>query len=158
MANEIIKPLYSAVTALTITLASLATSTVGVGRQSTIFDNRTTRYKRILLFISIKQGTTPTGNKGVYIFLIRDNFDTTPIRDDGAGATDAAHTVVSLTPIKTIINKAAPSTGDVLSGTVMIEEPGPGFGVTINHDTVAAFDATGSNHVISFIGINDQIV
>lgn len=156
MANAI-KPLHSSVSALTITLASLATSTAGVGRQSTIVDNTTTRYKRIQLSVSIKQGTSPTGNKGIFVYLLRSNNDGTAIIDDAGGASDAAHTVLSAPLIGTLINKASPATGDVLSRNFLIEDPGPKWAISINHNTGVNLDSTGSNHVVSWIGIVDEV-
>ena len=143
--------------ALTITLASLASSVAGVGRQSGIVDNTTNRYQDILLSLSIKQGTSPTGNKSIQVYLIRDNNDGTPIRDDSAGVADAAITVLSASLVGILINKATPSTGDVLKANFLISRPGPKWGIAIVHDTVAALDATGGNHVVSYIGMNPEI-
>ena len=68
MANEI-KDKYGSTTALTISLASLASSTSGVGRQSTLVDNSTSKYQDILVYVKIKQGTSPTGSRGVCVHL-----------------------------------------------------------------------------------------
>lgn len=57
-----IKELFDASTALTISLGGLASSTVGAGRQSDIVDNTVNRYQDVLLFVKLKQGTTPTGS------------------------------------------------------------------------------------------------
>src|SRR4051812_21154817 len=95
MAVSAIKPLWTTVgssTALTITVASLATSTTGVGRQSTLVDNSTNRYGRVLVAVNIKLGTSPTASKAIYVYGIRSNKDGTAIRDDGAGASDAGWT------------------------------------------------------------------
>lgn len=156
MAN-VIKPLHASVSALTITLASLATSAVGVGRQSTVVDNTTNRYKRIQLSVTIKLGTSPTGPRGVYIYFLRSNNDTTAIVDDAGGASDAAHTILNAPMVGTLMTKVAPSTGDVLVGNFIVEDPGPKWAVSINHDTAVNLDSTGSNHVVSFIGIHDEI-
>lgn len=156
MANEI-KDKFSTPAALTITLASLASSTTGVGRQSTIVDNTTNRYQDILLAVSIKLGTSPTGSKSVQIYLIRDNNDTTPIRDDNAGASDAAFTVLNAPLIGVLMDKSSPSTGDVLAGNFLINKPGPKWGIAVVHDTGVALDATGSNHVISYTGVDPEV-
>ena len=155
MANAI-KPLFASPVALTITLASLASSTTGVGRQSTMVDNSTNRYKRIELAVKITMGTTPTASRNVYVHLIRDNRDGTPIRDDSAGASDAAFTVINA-PLLMSLTNTSTSTGTVLQGVCVFEDPGPGWGIGIYHDCVAALDATGGNHVCSFIGIVDEI-
>lgn len=156
MANVVLDK-YASVVALTITLGSLATSTTGVGRQSTIVDNTTNRYQDILLSVSIKQGTSPTGNKSVQIYLIRDNNDGTAILDDNAGVSDAALTVLNAPLIGTLINKSSPSTGDVLAGNFLITRPGPKWGIAIVHDTGVNLDSTNGNHVVSYIGLNPEI-
>lgn len=156
MANEI-KDKFAASTALTITLASLASSTAGVGRQSDIVDNTTNRYQSVLLFVKIKLGTTPTGNKGAYVYLIRDDNNGTNHRSDGAGATDAAITILNAQLVGVLINKSSPSTGDVLYGEFLVDRPGPKWGVAVVHDTVAAFDSTGSNHWVRYVGMNPEV-
>ena len=156
MANAILaKPATGGQTALTISLASLASSTAGVGRQSTIVDNTSLRYQRLYINAKIKLGTSPTGSKGVYLYLIRD--DGNGVRDDAAGASDAALTVLNCPLIGTLADKAAPATGDVLQRTFVVENPGPKWGVAVVHDTVAALDSTGGNHVIGYVGENPEV-
>lgn len=157
MASQILDK-YSASTALTITLASLASSTTFVGRQSDMIDNSTTRYSLIHIFGKIKQGTTPTGNKGVYLFAIRGDAHGTPHRSDNAGASDAAWTRANaefLNPPGR--NLASPSTGDLVFIEAFIVNPGPSWGVGLYHDTVAALDSTGSNHWLRWIGNNPEL-
>lgn len=156
MANEI-KDKFATSTALTITVAGLASSTTGVGRQSTIVDNTTNRYQDILLFVKIRQGTSPTGSRAVYIYLIRDDNDGTAYRSDGAGASDAALTVQNAQLIGVLRNKAAPSTGDDLYGEFLIQRPGPKWGVAIVHDTGVNLDADAGDHFVRFIGLNPEV-
>lgn len=164
MPNEI-KELFGNVTAFTISLGGLVSSTAGVGRQSTLVANTTTEFSRAHVAASIKQGTSPTGNKAAYLYAIRSNDDTAPIADDGAGASDAGWTALNAEHMvyagsgrpSILYNKAAPATGDVLSGNFVLWYPGRKFGVGVVHDTVAALDATGSNHVISYFGANPEV-
>lgn len=157
MANEI-KDKFSTSAALTITLASLASSTAGAGRQSTIVDNSSTRWGEILLYVLLKQGTSPTGNKGANIYLIRDDADaTTAHRSDGAGASDAAITILNAPLVGRLVNKASPATGDNLYGEFVIYKPGPKWGVAVVHDTGVNLDSTGSNHWIRWIGTNPEV-
>lgn len=157
MANEI-KAKFSgtppASTAMTISLGSLASSTAGVGRQTTIVDNTTARYQAVEVFVKITQGTSPTGNKFVYVYGIRSDGT---LRSDGAGASDAGLTVLSAELIGVMPNKSSPSTGDVLIGSFIFENPGPEWGIAIVHDTVAALNSTGGNHSVSYIGINPEV-
>lgn len=156
MANEI-KDLFDASTALTITLASLATSTAGVGRQSTLVDNTTNRYQDALVYVKITQGTNPTGNKGVYVYLIRSDNQGTDHVSDGAGASDAGLTVLNAPIIGVMKNKSSPATGDVLYGEFLVNRPGPEWGIAIVHDTAVNLDSTGGNHWVRFIGLNPEV-
>lgn len=149
-----IKPLFGSPTAFTITLASLASSTAGAGRQSTLVDNSTTRYGRLLVFVKLRQGTSPTGNRGAQVYLLRGDGTN---RDDGAGASDAALTVLNSQLIGMLVNKSSPATGDVLQGWFIVEEPGKEFGIAIVHDTGVALDSTGGNHLAQYIGINPEV-
>lgn len=155
MANEI-KAKYSGTpaTAMTITLASLASSTAGVGRQSDLISNTTARYQSVEVFVKIKLGTSPTGNKFVYVYGIKGDGTT---RSDAAGGTDAAITVLSSELLAAMPDKASPSTGDVLTGVFWFENPGPEWGIAIVHDTGINLDSTGGNHSIGYIGHNPEV-
>jgi len=156
MANTVTDS-FASPTALTISLGGLASSTTGVGRQSTIVDNTTNKYQTVELSVHIKLGTSPTGNKSAQVYFIRDNNDGTPIRDDSAGASDAALTVLNAPLIGILVDKTSPSTGDLLEGNFIVNDPGPKWGIAIVHDTAVNLDATNGNHVISFIGKNPVI-
>lgn len=160
MAVSAIKPLYSSVSAFTITVASLANSTAGVGRQSTLIDNSSNRYKDAIVTVSIKLGTSPTANTAVYVYAIGSDKNTTAIRDDGAGASDAAWTQKSagflLRPDGTpsiLRAGAAPATGDVLKGAFLFQDLPPEWGIGVVNSTGVALDSTGGNHVLSWIGV-----
>ncbi len=146
-----IKDLFTSPAALTITLGSLANSTAGVGRQSTMVDNHTTRYGWIKVYASITLGSGPSANSAVLVYLIEDNQDSTPIRSDGAGASDAAWTRRSADLIMVLNTGPGPSTGDVLRKSCLIQGPGPGWGIGIVNSSGAALNATNGNHVVSWI-------
>lgn len=154
MANEI-KAKFSSSAALNITLASLASSAVGVGRQSDIVDNTVNRFQEILIYVKLKQGTSPSGNKSAQIYLIRD--DNAGHRSDGAGVSDAAITVLNAALIGVMQNKSSPATGEEMYGEFRIVNPGPKWGIAIVHDTAVNLDATGGNHHVKFIGVNPEI-
>lgn len=157
MANEI-KEKFSASAAMTITLASLATSTSGVGRQSTMIDNSSVKFGRVILYYKIKLGTSPTGNKSIYFFLIRGDKDATAHRDGSAGDSDAGWTAPEgMAPIWVERDKASPGTGDVLQGSFVIDTPGPEFGIGVVHNTGVNLDSTGSNHWIRYVGVNPEV-
>ncbi len=149
--------------AFTITVASLASSTTGVGRQSTLIDNSTNRWPIIAVTYSIKLGTSPTANRNLYLHAIRSDKNTTAIRDDGAGASDAAWTRKNADWLYTpsgkpsIVNIGSAATGDIFSGLYYIYDPGPEWGIGLWHDTGVALDATAGNHVISWRGLDPEI-
>jgi hypothetical protein len=157
MANKIL-PFFEPFASFTITVASLASSTAGVGRQSDIIDNSTNRYKRIRIFVKIKLGTSPTSAKGIYIYGIRGEKTGSALRTDGAAATDAALTILNASLIAALGNKTSgAATGDLVYGDFIFEDPGPEWGIAIVHDTVAALDATPGNHLLEWRGEEPEI-
>lgn len=148
----------SALQAFTITLASLASSVVGVGRQSTLIDNTTDLYIGAKIYLKLKMGTTPTINTLVYIYLIQ--YDDSAIADDAAGATDAALTVVNATLLGTILCNAA-TTGLLYTGIFdtrnIVDSLGPKWGIAIVNATGAALDSTEGSHLKNWIGIKKQL-
>lgn len=134
-------------TTMTITLASLASSTSGVGRQSTLITGNTAR--SALIGVQVKMGTTPTANSLVYVYLIRSD---TSITDDGAGASDAALTVVNAPLLGTLLCPSS-TTGQVLTGlfdTKQLGSLGPTWGIAIVNATGAALDATAGSHAVHY--------
>ncbi|HVY71465.1 MAG TPA: hypothetical protein VHH73_16150 [Verrucomicrobiae bacterium] len=157
MANEI-KDKFSASAALNITLASLASSTSGVGRQSDLVDNTTSRYQRLLLYVKLKQGTSPTGSTACYIYLIRSDADgTSPHYTDGAGASDAAITILNAQLVGVLANTASPATGDVLYGEFVVDLPGPKWAIAVVNSTGAALNSTGSNSWARYVGVDPEV-
>lgn len=153
MANAIPEK-FSTPTAFTITVANLASSTAGVGQQSTLITN-TQGYKRIYAYIMLKLGsTTPTGNRFAYVYAIRGDGTT---RDDGAGASDAGWTRLNADEVRTIGNKASPAAGDLIYGVAVIENPGPEWGIGIVHDTGVNLDSTGGNHYLYWVGVYPEV-
>lgn len=148
---------FAASTALTITIASQASSASQVGRQATIVDNTTNRFQDLLIYMQIKLGTSPTSNKAVYVYLIRDDNTATNFRTDGAGTSDAAITLLNAQPVYVIKNSSAAATGDILYADFLINRPGPKWGLAFYHDTGVALDATAGNHFIRYVGLNPEI-
>ena len=148
------KDTFATDTALTITLAALANSAVGVGRQSTLVDNTTNRYQSTLVWLSIKAGTTPTPNSAIFVYLLRSN-NNAPLADDAAGAVDAALTVINASLLGTM-NVATATTGAVYVAsfdTSILGPLGPKWGIALVNNSGVALDATEANHVKTFIGI-----
>jgi hypothetical protein len=155
MANKIL-PLYETFGTLTISLASLASSTTGVGRQSTIVDNSTTRYKRVRIFGQVKLGTSPAAG-AIYVYGIRGEKTGTAFRTDAAGATDAALTILNAPIIGVFSTKSSPATGDVISINCILEDPGPEWGICIVQNSTVNLDGTAGNHVIEYRGEEPEV-
>ncbi len=147
MATQDIKPKFAASAALTLSLASLASSTSGVGRQATLVNNSVTRYNLIHLFGKTTTGTSPTAGRAIYIYAIRGDGTR---RTDGAGANDAALTRVTARLLRVIPTDATSNKG--YEWDCDLHNPGPEWGILIVHDTVAALNATAGNHYVYWVG------
>lgn len=155
MPNEI-KANFGTSTALTMTLASLASSTAGVGRQSNLVDNTTALGQMIRVYYQVTTGTTPTANKTIQFYLITADAPTTPnIITDAAGTTDAGITIVNA-PLVHVVQTNG--TSDITyQGSFLIRNPGRAWAIAVVHDTVAALNATSGNHEMRYV-IENQIV
>lgn len=154
-----VKSSYATIAAFTLTLASLASSTSGVGRQSTLVDNTTNLYLAAQISLRLKMGTSPTANSLIYVYLIRSNNDT-PIIDDEGGASDAGITIVNAVPLGTILCSAS-TTGAFYDGFFDTQalgiDLGPKWGIAVVNSTGVAFDATEGNHLKKWIGITKTV-
>lgn len=133
----------------TITLASLASSSAGVGRQSTLIDNDTNWYPAAMVYLELEVGTSPTADTLFWVYLIRSSDDTNAIRDDGAGASDAAWTALNA-PLLGTMRCDSTTTGLKYRGlfdTWPLGPLGPQWGIGIVHNTGVALDSTEGNHL-----------
>lgn len=152
-----IKAKFSSSTALTITLNSLASSTSNLGRQSTFVDNTTDRFQQVLLYIKLKLGTSPTSATRADVYLLRDDNHATNHRTDGAGASDAAITILNAPLIGSLNTKTSgTATGDNLYGEFIIDIPGPKWAIAVVHNTGVNLDSTAANHWARWIGTNPE--
>lgn len=151
---------YVASSALTITLASLATSSTWLaGRESTAIDNSSNKYLDYLLAGLVTVGTTPTVNTEIRVYVVAMRDDSTwPSVFDG---TDSDETVTSAGVGSGFLKLAAVMLVDATTsdrgywfGPVSVAALFGGvcpqkFVVFCAHNTGVALHATGSNHVIS---------
>lgn len=154
-----VKDSFASIASFTITLASLASSTSGVGRQATLIDNTTNLYTSAIISCKITVGTSPTANTLIYVYLIRSDNNGTAIINDGGGASDAGITITNAPLLGTILVPA--TTSDTayygLFDTKFLGSLGPKWTVAVVNSTGAALNATGGNHVVSYIGITQTV-
>jgi hypothetical protein len=149
-------------TALTMTLASLASSTTDVGRQSAAVDNTTTDALDYIVGGKVTTGTSPTVNKLIEIWMCG-SYDGTSYAG-GAGASDAALTPTGtkslLIPLLAIPVTATsnvtytwciPSLAAACGGTLPLK-----FAIYITQNTGVALHATAGNHEVKYTAINTQ--
>ena len=150
-----LKDALAASASFTITLGGLAN---GSARQSTEIDNTTNLYVGAYVACNIKLGTSPTSNTIISVYILRNDNNATPIRDDAAGASDAAITIKNATLIGTLTTGGSAATGDVLKGVFYVDNLGPKWSIAIKNDTGVALDATNGNHVVNYVGVTKTIV
>ncbi len=148
---------------LTITIASLATSsTLVAGRQSTSVSNSSNKYLDYKISSRITNGTTPTANTLIEVWVIAKLNDSS--WPDGFGASDAARTVTSRGQLQNYGKLVAQHNIIATTSNLVWEAsnvslcqamnlplgaPPKEFVIWVVHSTVAALHATAGNHFIS---------
>ena len=147
-----IKPQLTALGNQTITLANLASSTGGVGRQSTLID--TSAYELLHVFGKVTLGT-PTGTGSIWIYPIKAD-STSPAANmatGNAGANDAGITMPSyVAPLDTIAT--ANTANSTYQFDCVFPDPGYAAGIAVVHNTGGNLNANTSMHTIEFVGQN----
>jgi hypothetical protein len=150
---------YAASSALTITLASLASDTaILVGRESTAWDNSSNKYLDLLLGGKITTGTSPTAARAIEVWAYAQVEDT-PTYPDGITGSDSGRTLTSRDILFASLRLAASLTVTANSnvaywmGPISIASLFGGVlpkkgGVWVAHNTVAALHATAGNHAL----------
>lgn len=154
MATSKEMPLESAITAMTITLASMATANCRTG---TAVDNSSNRYRVVWISASVKSQGTPAANTVVELWGLRSNADSTPI-PDGGYADDTAYSLV-LRPRGGVFLgylEADGSATPTVKNTVKFVDPGVKWNILIINSLGQTLDATGGNHVVSWRGENPE--
>lgn len=141
------KDTYAASAAFTITLASLASSTTGVGRQSTIITGNVA--ESALITVKFTVGTTPTINTNILVYLIRGD-DT--YLDDAAGTSDAGFTVINASLLGAILVNAVTSNIAYYGvfDTKFLGSLGPKFGIAIINASGVTANSTGGNFDVRY--------
>lgn len=157
--------------ALTITLASLATSTSRLaGRESTAVDNTTNLDLDHLLSGKIRSGTSPTNAKSIEVWAYAPITiaSGTPVYPDVIDGTDSDETLTSEnvknSMLRLVWSTATDNTSDrdyfipPTSIAACFGELPPRWGIFVTHDTGVALNATGGNHALHYHRIQRQSV
>lgn len=159
-----IKIAYGSSAAISITLASLATSSsLTAGRESTAIDNTTNKYIDVLVGGKITTGTSPTTAKSILVYVYA-SYEDTPIYPDVLDGTDSDETFTSADiRNSSVVLACAISTDATSNRTYYIRTFSvancfggamPKFwGLFVTHDTAVALNSTGSNHAIHYTPI-----
>lgn len=166
-----VTPSYATKTALTITLASLASDTAQTaGQESTQEVNTTNKYSTALLEGFITVGTTPTTGKNIFIYVWGANETLATTAKDVLDGTDSAETITTagvrdgfLKLAATLYVDSATSNRrydfgniDVANALGLSVLP-PFWGVFVTHNTGVALNSTAGNHAISYSGVKYDI-
>lgn len=145
----------SAAAAVTITLASLAN---GAGRQSTMITN-TDDAPAALVAVKLTSGSSaPTAGTCYRVHLLRGDGHATVIRDDGAGADDAAITVLNAPLLGAIVVTNSASTAfTAVFDTSHLGALGPSWGIAIHNATGQALNSTEGNHAVHYVLYRPEI-
>ena len=170
----VLKAKYATPVDLTITLASLATSSTRVaGRESTVVDNTSNLYSDALLAGKIRVGTTPTINTfiDIWVYAQRDDTPTYPtLVTSGITGTDAAATAATegirnnaLKLAASMLVDATTTDRDYDFSPVSVASIFGGvlpkrWGCWVTHSTGVNFNSTGSNHKLTYTGVNVESV
>jgi hypothetical protein len=160
------KPSYSSNSAITITLASLINSTsLSTGyRQSAAVDNTTNLYADAHIYGHVKSNATPTANAAYFLFLYWSNDGGTTYSNNASGS-DAAYTspdadaniVQGATSITTavasLVSYFKPFSFCQAAGLLFLPSK---WGVILKNASGQTLTATGTDHVISYQGVNWQ--
>ena len=131
MANVILAE-HGTPAALTITLASLASSTAGVGRQSTLITNTdTAQMVHIYVGLTTNASSDITADTSGFVYLIKSDGT---LKSDSAGDSDAGWTQVNARLLG-VVRFTAVTQSVEYQGEFLVRNPGPVWGIGIVHDT-----------------------
>jgi hypothetical protein len=163
-----VKIAYAASAAITITLASLATSSTRVaGRESTAINNTSNKYLDYLVAGKVTTGTSPTDAKQIDIWVYA-SFEDSPTYPDVLDGTDSDETMTSAGVLAgACVLAASISTNNTSDRTYWIAPFSVAalfggrmpkhFGIFVTHDTGVNLNSTGSNHAFWQTGIFETV-
>lgn len=163
-----IKSKYASAATITISLASLPSSSSKLaGQESSSVDNTTNLYVDALVSGKIRVGSSPTANKTIEVWVYSSISDT-PTYPDVFDGTDSAETVTSdgvkfacLKLLKVISIESTSSRDYYIANESIAQLFGfmPKYwGLFVTHDTGVNLDSTSGNHSFSYVGCMHQSV
>jgi hypothetical protein len=166
-----IKTKYAgAETPLTISLASLADDNTNklTGRASAVVSNATDLFLDVLVSGKIRAGTSPTADRTIEVWAYTAWDDSVPSYVDGIAGTDSGDTLTSVNVKNGSLRLIASIPTDNTSNTDYFIPPTSiaqlfgsmpkRWGVFVINCTGVALNATGSEHVLNYLGITAQTV
>lgn len=164
-----VKLAYGSSTAVTISPASVATSSTWIaGTESTAIDNTSNLFLDYLLAGYITVGTSPTASTEIRIYVYGSQNDT-PLYPDVLDGTSSAETFTSAAIRDGSLKLAAVMAVDATTSDrayyfapVSVASLFGGtlpkyWGVFLTHNTGVNLNATAGNHVISYTGVYETI-
>jgi hypothetical protein len=151
-----LKDNFGAIGTFTITVAALASSTVGVGRQSDLIDNTTNLYSGAIIGAQITTGSVTAANQLISLYLIRSDNGGGPIADDAAGTGDAAWTQANAPLLGNILIPAVGTAVQykALFDTSALGHLAPKWGIGVVQSTGNNLHATAGSHSITYTPYN----
>lgn len=157
---------FSAKTAITISLASLASSATFVaGQESNQIDNSSDKFVDAHLEGFITVGTSPTTTTQIQVHVWGSNESLATTAKDVLDGTDSAETLSSVGVGRGFLKHAVTLDVDSTTsdrrydfGNISVASLFGGvmpkyWGVFVTHNTVAALNATAGNHALNYIGV-----
>lgn len=155
------KAKFDASAALTITLASLASSSA---RQSVNVDNSATLYVDAMVDVTVKLAAgSPSGDRAIYVFAYGSEDGSN--YGDNASGSDAALTMRVPTNLRPLGIINTPDSGGLTykSGPMSLAAAFGGivprrWGIVVQNRSGLALSATGGDHSVRFSGVTYQTV
>lgn len=168
LSNADVKISYATTADVTITLASLATSsTLVTGREGTAISNASNKYLDFLISALVTTGTTPTTAKSIELWIVGAFGDapTWPTPFDGTDSAETIirnqlalsarlHSVAATSATSDEGNPFAPTSYASLFGGV----PPIQWVPFVVHDTAVNLNSTGGNHYVRYTGLYATVV
>lgn len=153
----------SAAQTVTITLASLATSSTYLsGRESNEIDNTSTLYVDAILEGFVTVGTTPTANTSINIYVWGSHTAASSVNVDALDGVDSAETITTrdaylkLVSVIYVDSTTSDRKYNFNAGGIAAYFGGsmPRYwGVYVAHNTGVNLNATSGNHEIKYTGV-----